>query len=157
MEETISISTIPSLVQDLYRIVARLEELFPHRRFTLDGHLVGSLGEVLAAHVYGLQLLPASVERHDARARDGRLVQIKATQRRSVGLRSEAQHLIVLGLLPTGKAEEIYNGPGPLAWERAGKMQRNGQRPISVSVLEELMQSVPEKDRLPALAPSHQL
>ncbi len=44
-----SILEIPSLVQELYSIVDRLEELFPGRRFTPDGHLVGSIGEVLAA------------------------------------------------------------------------------------------------------------
>ena len=44
-----SVLEIPSLVQDLYSIVDRLEELFPGRRFTPDGHLVGSIGEVLAA------------------------------------------------------------------------------------------------------------
>ena len=44
-----SIHAIPSLVQELYSIVDRLDELFPGRRFTPDGHLVGSIGEVLAA------------------------------------------------------------------------------------------------------------
>jgi len=44
-----SILEIPSLFQELYSIVDRLEELFPGRRFTPDGHLVGSIGEVLAA------------------------------------------------------------------------------------------------------------
>ena len=45
------------LIRDLYQIVARLEEAFPGRRFTPDGHLVGSLGEVFAAERYGLTLL----------------------------------------------------------------------------------------------------
>ncbi len=44
-----SILEIPSIVQEPYSIVDRLEELFPGRRFTTDGHLVGSIGEVLAA------------------------------------------------------------------------------------------------------------
>jgi len=139
---------IPQLLRDLYRIVERLETLFPGRRFTLDGHLVGSIGEVLAAHYYGLELLPPSAETHDAQAADGRLVQIKATQRTSVGLGSSPDHLLVLQILPGGAWREIYNGPGGLAWENAGKMQKNGHRPISASRLTRLMENVPAQDRL---------
>jgi hypothetical protein len=78
------IDFVPGIVQRLYELIAELEDHFPSRKFTPDGHLVGSLGEVLAGYYYELELLPASTERHDARARDGRLVQIKATQGTSV-------------------------------------------------------------------------
>lgn len=61
-----AIDLVPELVRDLYKLVHRLEGLFPGRRFTLDGHLVGSLGEVMAAQRYALELLPASAEGHDA-------------------------------------------------------------------------------------------
>jgi hypothetical protein len=40
---------VPALVSRLYEIVDELEEIFPGRHFTPDGHLVGSLGESLAA------------------------------------------------------------------------------------------------------------
>lgn len=39
--------SIRSLVQRLYRITSELEELYPGRHFTPDGHMVGSIGEVL--------------------------------------------------------------------------------------------------------------
>ena len=143
-----SIDRIPQLVQRLYEVVAELESLFPGRKFTPDGHLVGSIGEVIAAHRYSLELLTASAERHDARAADGRLVQIKATQGRSVGLRSEPEHLLVLKLKPDGGADEMFNGPGRIAWEHAGKLQKNGQRAISLTKLSGLMASVPDDSRL---------
>jgi hypothetical protein len=143
------ITEISRLIRQLYEIVAELEKHFPERRFTPDGHLVGSIGEVLAADYYGLKLLPQTREKHDAETEDGRLVQIKATQVSRVGLRDKPQHLIVLRILPNGEAEEVYNGPGELAWENAGKIQRNGQRPISLARLAELMESVPGQDRLP--------
>lgn len=146
------IERIPHLIRQLYSVVAELERLFPGRRFTPDGHLVGSIGEVLAASHYGLTLLSASTEGHDAMAEDGRLVQVKATQRSSIGLRSEPEHLLVLRILPDGNSEEVYNGPGKLAWASAGKMQKNGQRPVSASRLTELMRSVPHGDRLPRVA-----
>ncbi len=143
-----AIEEIPTLIREIYSTVAKLEELFPHRRFTPDGHLVGSIGEVLAAHAYGLELLPASEEGHDARALDGRLVQIKATQRRSIGISINPDHLLVIQIQPDGTFEEAYNGPGQIAWEAAGRMQKNGQRPIGLSKLEELMEGVPERSRL---------
>ncbi len=40
---------LPEPVADIYRAVVRLEELYPGRKFTPDGHLVGSIGEVIAA------------------------------------------------------------------------------------------------------------
>ena len=99
--------------------------------------------EVMAAHRYGLTLLPASTKGHDAKTRSGKLVQIKATQGKRVALRSRPKHLIVLELLPNGKTEEAYNGPGHRVWNRAGKMQKNGQRPVSLSRLAQLMKTVP--------------
>jgi hypothetical protein len=139
---------IPALVGRLYAVVAELEALFPGRPFTPDGHLVGSLGEVLGAAYYNLELLPCSSECHDARACDGRQVQIKATQGQQVAMRSACDHLLVLRLTKDGTAEEIYNGPGEPAWTAAGPMQRNGQRPIRLSTLRGLMRAVREDQRL---------
>ena len=145
------IQEVPKLIRQLYGVVDTLEGLFPGRRFTLDGHLVGSIGEVLAAYYYGLKLLPASSEGHDARTREGLLVQIKATQTTSVGLRSCPQHLVVLKILASGNVKQAFNGPGRLAWENAGKMQKNGQRGISLSTLAKLMERVPQELRLPTV------
>lgn len=133
------IKRIPDLIKDLYSIVDELESHFPGRKFTPDGHLVGSIGEVLVADKYGLELLPASAETHDAKTKDGKMVQIKATQGRSVGIRSEPDHLIVVKIMPDGTIEECYNGEGKTAWEQSGKMQKNGQRSISISKLKEIM------------------
>jgi len=143
---------VPGIVVELYSKVRELERLFPGRRFTLDGHLVGSIGEVLAAHRYGLSLLPASTKGHDAKAENGALVQVKATQRDQVGMSSQPQHLIVLRLFADGAVEEVFNGPGEIAWQHAGPVQKNGQRPISVSKLKKLMGSVSADQRLPEKA-----
>ena len=143
-----AIEAVPLLVKELYAIVRNLEDHFPGRKFTLDGHLVGSIGEVLAAYHYNLVLFAASSETHDAQCPEGRKVQVKATQGRSVGLRAEPEHLLVLKLESDGNVSEVFNGPGDLAWSNAGAMQKNGQRPISVSKLRFLMDRVAEDDRL---------
>jgi hypothetical protein len=137
-----------SLIRELYQIVAQLEEAFPGRKFTPDGHLVGSLGEVFAAERYGLTLLRGSAEIHDATTSDGRLVQIKATQGRNIGLRSEPEYLLVLRITKRGEMEEVYTGGGWRAWEVAGRMQKNGQRPVSLSRLRRLMDDVPSSERI---------
>ena len=143
------VEEVPGLVGQLYALVGQLEALFPGRRFTPDGHLVGSIGEVIAAHRYGLELLPHSAQGHDACSASGLLVEIKATQGSSVALRELPNHLIVLHLSKAGEATEVYNGPGAAVWDAAGAMQRNGQRPISLSKLRLLMAQVPEVLRLP--------
>jgi hypothetical protein len=146
------VDQVPELVRRLYALVAEFEALFPGRRFTLDGHLVGSIGEVLAAHRYDIALCAPSTEAHDGVAADDRRVEIKMTQGKSVALRAVPQHLIVLHLSKEGSATEVFNGPGKLAWSRCGPMQRNGQKRISLKSLQELMTEVPESERLKARA-----
>jgi hypothetical protein len=143
-----TIEQIPELVKALYRTVAELQMLFPGRPFTPDGHLVGSLGEVIAAHDYDLRLLPPSTEGFDALTTDGKRVEIKTTQGTGVALRNPPEHLLVLKLRVDGTAEEVYNGPGNEPWDQSGKMQKNGQRPISLSKLKTLMKSVSEEKQI---------
>ena len=140
---------VGELLASLYRIVERLEVLFPGRKFTPDGHLVGGIGEVIAARMFDLELLTASVPDHDARADDGRQVQIKFTQgTRGVALRAEPDHLLVLRLAPDRSLEVVYNGNGKSPWSQSGKMQKNGQRQISLARLRTIDRTVPERDRL---------
>ncbi len=142
------IDSVPELVKRMYELVSEFESLFPNRPFTPDGHLVGSLGEVLASSAYQLELLPCSAECHDAATTDGRLVQIKATQGKSVALRAEPDHLLVISLQKDGTFEEVYNGPGSLVWASCGNMQKNGQRPIGTSKLRKLMDEVSVEQRI---------
>lgn len=148
-----TIDRIPSIVGRLYELVDELERAF-RRPFTPDGHLVGSLGEVLASHYYALELLPCSTECHDAKTSDGRLVQVKATQGKSVALRAEPDFLLVIALRRDGSIDEVYNGPGREPWQSAGRPRTNGQRPLSLSRLRTLARSVSREDRIPG-GPDH--
>ena len=135
-------------IKELYKITNELGSSYPGRKFTIDGHLVGSIGEVIVAEHYGLELLRNSTERHDAVSTEGKYIQIKATQINRIAISSEPDYLIVIKLFSDGTWEEVYNGPGKLVWENAGKMQKNGQRPVSVSKLRSLMSSVDKKDTI---------
>jgi len=142
------IKEIPNLVKQLYEVTERLEGLFVGRHFTPDGHLVGSIGEVLAAYHYDLELSIASTEGYDALSRLGKKVQIKATQVNRVAMRSEPEHLIVLKINQDGTSTEVFNGPGKVAWNESGKMQSNGQRGITLPKLKKLMDKVESQDRI---------
>ncbi|MCP5233807.1 MAG: hypothetical protein H6948_17335 [Zoogloeaceae bacterium] len=48
---------VPELVRKLCAVAAEFERLFPGRNFTPDGHLVGSIGEVVATHYGSLTLI----------------------------------------------------------------------------------------------------
>src|SRR5436190_19232526 len=91
------------LVDQLHAIVTELEEMHPGRKFPLDGHLVGSIGEAAAEALFDLILVATSSTGHDATAGDGRKVEIKATYgNRGIAIRktshSAATALIVLRL-----------------------------------------------------------
>jgi len=139
------------LIRQLYTVVAALEEEFEGRRFTPDGHLVGSIGEVVAAYAFNLKLLPASNATHDAEAPDGTLVQIKLTGGdKGVSIYSEPKHLLVLQLI-NNTFMTVYNGRGSVAWEKCGAKAKNGQRSIALSKLRRLDKEEPNK--LPQMNP----
>lgn len=139
---------VEGIVKEMNRLVARLEGLCPGRKFTLDGHLVGSIGEAVARERYNLILAPSSTETHDAVTQDGWAVQIKTTQTGSMALSSEPDHLLVLFLSPSGELSEVYNGPGAPVWRKCGKVQKNGQARISLTTLNELQTKVLDNQRI---------
>lgn len=144
---------LPRIIMELYRLTNELEKMFPGRHFTPDGHLVGSIGEALAAYYYDLDLLPASSKGEDAKWK-GLSVEIKATQGTSIAVRHPPELLLVLKLHPDGTWTEIYNGPGDVVWSPliSKKKPSNGQFPVSLNTLRKLMLSISPEQRIP-LAP----
>ena len=145
---------VKSRLDALYNAAEGLERLFPERKFTLDGHLVGSIGEVVAAYMFDLRLLPTGTSRHDARTRDGREVEITLTQGKSFTLRHPPEHLIALHRPKGGPMRVVYNGPGDVAWAAGGKEQRGGQRTIGLSRLADAAQSIPASQMLVEIRPA---
>lgn len=93
----------------LQSIVKELEERFkPHnRKFTLDGHLLGSIGEIYAHLTEGYTLSTPSRKSYDT-TND---VQIKITQGKRILLNSDVENLLVYRLENDGKIQKIYSGP----------------------------------------------
>ena len=134
-------------VQKLVGIVKELEAEFPGRHFTLDGHLVGSIGEVMAAYYYGIELYIASTEIHDGEV-DGKKVQIKISQQDNIVINHEPDYLIVLYLNKNGSIYEVYNGTGKLPWESASKRDSHNNKHMRVNKLMEMDRTVPDEDRI---------
>jgi hypothetical protein len=138
---------LPPAVAQIYEAVAELERQYPGRKFTPDGHLVGSIGEVVAAEALGLTLHPMSKPGHDAFDANGD-VQIKMTAGNSVSMYGESIRLVVLKVISPHEAEIIYDGNGKAAWDRAGKLQKNGQRTIRLSKLKAIRRASDAPARL---------
>lgn len=125
---------LPDAVARIYKATAELEALYPGRKFTPDGHLVGSIGEVVAAEALGLTLYPMSRPGHDAYDAD-RDVQIKMTAGTSVAMCATCDRLVVTRVISSEQAEIVYDGPGQPAWQSAREAGKNGQRVVSLSRL----------------------
>lgn len=144
---------VPRLITQLYEVTDELEVRFG-RKFTPDGHLMGSLGAAIAVYMYDLVLADPSLETHDAKTRDGKtLVQIKFTAGESgYGIYSKPQHLIALQLYGRHEVIEVFNGPGEVAWKCASaKPSKNGQHSMAIGRLRALNAEVADQWRIPRL------
>lgn len=127
--ETDTPKKLEDLIQNLHNSVQGLDTLFADdkRRFALDGHLLGSIGEVVAKYMFNLELHSSSNGIHDGQTVDtSKQVQIKITGgKKGVSFRGNIapDYLIVLQLTKKDfiDFEIIYNGPGQVAWDQCGK------------------------------------
>jgi hypothetical protein len=133
------------MYKDLLKIVGDFE-IETDRHFTLDGHLIGSIGEVIASYIYGIDLCKAGQKIYDGIV-DGKEVQIKITQRNSIVIHDEPQYLIALYLKEDGSFYEIYNGPGKDACNKGSKRDTYFNTHVSVSNLIKLNNSDDIKDK----------
>lgn len=149
-------NNIQTRVQKMIEIVNELEKDFPGRHFTLDGHLIGSIGEVMAAYYYGVELYTASTEIHDGEV-NGKKVQIKMCQQDNIVISHEPEYLIVLYLNKNGSIYEVYNGPGKSAWDSAGKRDSHNSRHMRVNKLLGLSDKVKDADKIRQVHPVERL
>lgn len=105
-------------------------------KFTLDGNLVGDIGEALAVELFNVRLVETkSTEGIDGYSPDGRTVQVKATGTgRGPAFRcteTRADHLLFFDLdLERGKGAIVFNGPEHYA-TRILPQQFSNQRSLS--------------------------
>ncbi len=134
----------------IFKGIERLRAAYPSRKFTIDGRLVGDIGEVVAARDYDVILDEKSQPGHDGCTSDGRYVQIKATFKDSLTFVSVPHYYLGLKLYTNGSYDEIFNGPGKIIFERYKHRKNIGVELLSFPIRElgELSQQVKQNDRI---------
>jgi len=126
------------------------------RRFTIDGRLVGDIGELIAARDFDIRLDPKSGKTHDGCLTQdpARRVQVKATFQDQLTFGREPMLYLGLKLYRDGRYDVIFNGPGRVVAEAFSHRRHIGEKllRLPISRLRELDRVVNEGDRVPARA-----
>ena len=131
------------LIAELYVVVEELNRDYgaDGRQFTPDGHMVGSIGEVVAKYAFDLKLYGRSKKGLDAETQDGKTVQIKLTAKRGpIGFcdaETIPDYVLVMQLVE-GRFHTVYNGSGRSVYASCGPKSGNGQRFIGLAKLKTL-------------------
>jgi hypothetical protein len=141
-------------VIELLKLVKELKREYPHKEFTLDGRLVGDIGEILVEESYDVKLYDSIKAKYDAETKDGKKVQIKATFKASLGFpcdeSSVPDYYLGIKINHDGSFQEIYNGPGIVIWEAVKhlKVPKNNLYNVSIKKLGDLNSAVRKIDRI---------
>ena len=137
----------------MLHIVGLLEESYPQKRFTLDSRLVGDFGEILVETAYEIVLFEGLQKHHDGRTPDGRNVQIKSTMKDSLTMPGDhiPDYYLGIKIHRDGTFEELFNGPGSIAWEavKNRKRPKTNLHSVSIKKLKKLNANVEASDRIP--------
>ena len=154
MTEQEKVAFLSEKIKELNRITLEMEEVFPEKSFKLDGILIGNIVEVLTAQAYGITLYKQSEKTHDGEV-DGKKVQIKGKQgKESIVIREKPEYLLVEYLdKETGTIQEIYNGPGALAWQYRSYVPSMNFYTIRINKLLELDATIHDEERITPVIP----
>lgn len=148
-----NIKTFKQYVKDLFVTANKLAEI-TGRPFPLDGHTLGSIGEVYGKIFYGIELHKPGHKDYDG-VWKGKDVQIKATQRNNTSYTKGGKGLLlVLRIMSNGEFEEIYNGDARRPWDslnqrgQSRSINKAGEKMIPLNQLRELNKSTKSKDRI---------
>jgi len=131
--------------------IGLLQQSFSNRKFTIDGRLVGDIGEIIAAAEFDIKLDETSQSRHDGETTDGRKVQIKATFKDSLTFSSIPDYYLGLKLNWDGSHDVIFNGPGHVISDYYKHRRGIGEQLLSfpLAKLKMLSTAVSDCDRVP--------
>ncbi len=131
----------------------RLQAAHPTKRFTLDGRLVGDLGEILVSAAYDVTLFDGLEKHHDAQCTDGRKVQIKATMQKCLTFPCDHVPDYYVGILihRDGTFSELFNGPGAIIASNLARRKgtKTNLHAVTLSSLLKLNSTVEASQRIP--------
>jgi len=151
-------------IKQLLAITKSLKDKYD-KSFTLDGKLVGDIGEVLCSEKYGIILYPENEPIHDGEEKvTGRKIQIKSSFKNySYFPYGEAKlpdyflsvpdYFLSVNITKEGELEELFNGPGSYIVEhyiKARKLKGYNKTyyTLSKGILKELNSKVPENKKI---------
>lgn len=143
-------------VRDHYARLLRDQGSSVELKFTLDGNLIGDIGEALAAELFGVRLVQTkTTEGIDGFAADGRTVQVKATGTgRGPAFRNteiRADHLLFFDLnLEAGVGVVAFNGPEHYVTRNLPASFAN-QRMVTRQQVDKADREVKPEERLPRI------
>lgn len=147
-------------IKELLQIIKNLKEKYSvyNKKFSLDGKLVGDIGEVLCAEKFGLQLYSDNTTIYDGiQISTGRKVQIKSSFRNycyfPFGEDKIPDYFLAVNILEDGELEILYNGTGRFLYEnyivlRKLKHYKETYYTLSPGILRQLNALVPIEDIL---------
>ena len=147
-------------ISERLKITQSLRDKYAHlgKQFTLDGKLVGDIGEVLVAEKYGITLYPENTPVYDGwEIATGRKVQIKASFKDysyfPYGEERRPDYFLSVNILNNGDLEELYNGPGQYLYknyilEKNLKGYKELYYTLSKGRLKSLNATVPPEDKI---------
>lgn len=157
------IAILQQQVQQLHRAVQVLKHTFPekHDGFTLDGRLVGDIGEVIAAELFQIELHKGVTKFYDAKATyDATVnVQIKATFKKSLTYNHAPDYFIGIQLCKNGNFKVVYNGPGKYIAETYQHRKGIGTQLLSFPIqqLKNISTNIKEEERIRMKPGAHAL
>lgn len=146
-------------LKQIFTGISDLNTAFPHRKFTIDGRLVGDIGEVIAAHHFDIILDGTEGSKYAKSRKDfdavtrigGADVQIKATFQDALTFKKGEGRFLGLKFHQDGNFEVIFNGPAKEIYDKYAHRKGIGKKLLRFpnKNLKEFNKKVLECDRIP--------
>ena len=136
---TEKIHAIKHILATIFAAQNALRSLAPEFKWSGLGNLLGDYGEWVAIDHYGFTKADPGASGYDAIDENGKKVQIKANHySKQIGIRGEADLLLVLTVKEDGSWEEFYFGDFQKALSIANYSSRDNKHSVSLTALKKL-------------------
>jgi hypothetical protein len=145
---------IQDSLKQIFSGIRQLKKALPSKEFTIDGRLVGDIGEAIVQRDYDITLYDGLAKDYDGETPCGKKVQIKATFKDSLTFRKVSDYYLGIKIHKDGSYEEIFNGPGSVIAAEYSHRKGFGEALLSLpnKKLRELSVTVSSEDRIKKLA-----
>ena len=135
------IEAVKGIMSSLFASQRSLKALAPEYKWTGMGNLLGDFGEFIAIEHYSLKKAPSGSDGFDAITSEGKTVQIKANHSSgTIGIRGEADLLLVIHVTHNGDWEEMYFGDHKEVIDKCSFSKRDNKHVIGITKLKKMQE-----------------